>query len=63
MPADPVAPWWPFGRWFRIPRRPVTGRTQCRYCAGGGDVNGCPCPGGCGGRGWFDTANPPPKEN
>jgi hypothetical protein len=30
---------------------------------GGGEVNGCPCPGGCEGRGWFDAEHPEPKEN
>lgn len=62
MTAPPVAPSWPFGRWFRTPKIPPGQREQCRYCMGGGEINGCPCPGGCDGRGWFDADNPPPKE-
>lgn len=62
MPHGPVAPIWPFGRWFRVPKLAPGQRQQCGYCCGGGEVNGCPCPGGCDGRGWFDAANPPPKK-
>jgi hypothetical protein len=43
------------------PHREPAPRTQCRGCAGGGDLNGIECP-HCDGRGWFDAANPPPKE-
>ena len=62
MTAAPVAPSWPFGRWFRIPPRKVVPRTQCPGCAGGGDLNGLECH-ACDGRGWFDADNPPPKED
>jgi hypothetical protein len=47
MPSDPVAPSWPSGRWFFTPAATTTVREQCRYCMGGGEINGCPCPGGC----------------
>jgi hypothetical protein len=43
------------------PHREPLHRTQCIGCAGGGHINGVECR-FCDQRGWFDAANPPPKE-
>lgn len=62
MPSEPTRPSWPFGRWIRVPKPPPTQREQCPGCMGGGEVNGCECPSGCDGRGWFDADHPKPRE-
>jgi DnaJ-class molecular chaperone len=52
---------WPLGKVAIIPHRENAPRTQCRGCAGGGDINGIFC-GDCDGRGWHDEHNPAPAE-
>ena len=55
-------PSWPFGKVAAVRHRENAPRTVCPACKGTGELNGCPCPGGCDGRGWFDEHNPAPAE-
>lgn len=50
--------WW--GRFVMLAHRENTPRTQCRGCAGGGEINGVRCS-SCSGRGWFDRDHRPGK--
>jgi hypothetical protein len=47
-------------RFVLTPHRENPPRTQCRACAGGGDINGVWCR-DCSGRGWHDATKPPPS--
>ena len=55
MAASTKPTWW--GRLILTPHRENPPRTQCRDCAGGGEINGIPCR-SCGQRGYFDAAHP-----
>jgi hypothetical protein len=47
-----------WGKLALTPHRENPPRTQCRGCAGGGEINGLTCR-DCAGRGWSDAAHPP----
>jgi hypothetical protein len=60
MTASTRPTWW--GSLVLTPHRENPPRTQCRSCAGGGEINGVPCR-DCGQRGYFDAQHPPRNSN
>jgi hypothetical protein len=47
-----------WGKLALTPHRENPPRTQCRDCAGGGEINDLQCR-ACRGRGYFDAQHPP----
>lgn len=54
MPSGSRPVFW--GKFTLQPHRENPPRTQCRACAGGGDLNGLVCR-ECGGRGYHDASS------